>query len=102
MGGADSEDKDAISEALGLAWEEWSKDVTGVVQERNTATSEKGSGDQSDFEDNRKDLENDRKVASDDDGDNIDEGSLMVETIWDIELLDDAGTARLYKVLQHA
>ena len=84
MGGGDSEDKDALSNALDLAWKEWTKDVTsmGAVQERSTTTREtpvKESDDQND-EDNGEDLESDREVvASDDDGDGIDEGRLMVD-----------------------
>ncbi|KAL5510866.1 hypothetical protein EMCRGX_G006477 [Ephydatia muelleri] len=80
MGGGDSEDKDALSNALDLAWKEWTKDVTsmGAVQERSTTTREtpvKESDDQND-EDNGEDLESDREVvASDDDGDGIDDVS---------------------------
>lgn len=100
MGGGDSEDKDAISNALDRAWKEWTKDVAcvmgSVMHERTITTTDKqveGSEDQSDVEDNREDLESDRKVASDDDGDDGDEGSLMVD-IGDTKHLNDAGTVR--------
>ena len=57
MGGGDSEDKDALSNALDLAWKEWTKDVTsmGAVQDRPTTTREtpvKESDDHNDIEDN--------------------------------------------------
>ena len=100
MGREDSDDQCALITALGLAWEEWTKSVM-MQGTRESATKKRkaeGSGDHSDGEENRVELESERKMASDEEEEEEEEeenegGDLNIGNfqIGNIKGLDDTG-----------
>ena len=94
MGREDSDDQRALITALGPAWEEWARSVRmqGTRESATKTLKVEGSGDHSDGEDNRVELESERKMASDEEEEN-EGGDLNIGNfqIGNIKELDDAG-----------